>query len=240
MIVALLLGAAVGCSSKEGAPVTLMKATPTRPALDATVPDRIETATFALGCFWCPDAKFGVIPGVVHTRVGYTGGTLPNPTYRILGDHTEAVQVDFDPSKLTFEQLIDRVWKSHNPCGVRGKRQYMSAIFYATEEQRKIVEAGRDRVEAEQGKPVKTAILPLGTFHVAEDYHQKYELRCQGELIKEFTALYPDARDFMNSTAAARINGYLAGQGSPEQLNAEIDLLGLTEEGKQRLRIYVR
>src|SRR2546423_13793828 len=82
-IAALILGAAIGCSSKEGAPVTLMKASAARPALDGAAPDRVETATFALGCFWCPDAKFGVIPGVVRTRVGYTGGTLQDPSYRL-------------------------------------------------------------------------------------------------------------------------------------------------------------
>lgn len=239
-IAALILGAAIGCSSQEGAPVTLMKATPARPALDAAAPERVETATFALGCFWCPDGKFGVIPGVVRTRVGYAGGTQPDPTYRLLGDHTESIQVDYDPARLTYGQLIDVVWKAHNPCGVKGKRQYMSAIFYETEEQKRIIEMGKARIEEERGTPVKTAILPLTRFYVAEDHHQKYELRCTGDLFKEFAAMYPDARELMNSTAAARVNGYISGQGTPEQLKAEIDLLGLTEEGKQRLQIYVR
>ena len=245
LLAGLLLAAALGCSSKEGDRVTESK----RPALmaasippiDAAAPAKVETATFALGCFWCPDAQFGVLPGVVRTRVGYCGGTLKDPTYHELGDHTESVQVDYDPAKMTFVQLLDRIWESHNPCGVGGKsRQYMSAIFYHDEEQKKAVEASKGRVEEKLGQTVKTRILPLGKFYWAEDYHQKYELRCNEALIKEFTVIYPNARDLANSTAAARVNGYIAGKGSLEQLKLEIDQLGLSPEGKKQLQLFVR
>ena len=157
-----------------------------------------------------------------------------------MGDHSESIQVDFDPAKVSFEQIIDRVWASHNPCRTSWSTQYMSAIFYQSEEQKKTIEAAKARVEEKLGKPAKTAILPLTKFYIAEDYHQKYELRCTAELMKEFAAIYPDAKDFMNSTAAARVNAYLSGQGSVEQLKTEIDLLGLSTEGKEQLRKFVR
>jgi methionine-S-sulfoxide reductase len=171
--------------------------------------------------------------------VGYTGGTLKDPTYHNLGDHTESIQVDYDPAKTTFDQMLDLIWSCHNPCGSAWSRQYMSAIFTDGEAQKKAVLASKARLEAKLGKPVKTAILPLGNFYLAEDYHQKYELRSTADLIKEFKAIFPDDKDFHNSTAAARVNGYIAGRGTREQLQKELDLLGLSPEGKKRLQLYV-
>jgi methionine-S-sulfoxide reductase len=213
--------------------------TAARPSIDADAPARVETATFALGCFWCPDAQFGILPGVVRTRVGYAGGTTLNPTYRNIGDHTECVQIDYDPAILPFDQVLDRIWTGHNPCLGTGIRQYQYAIFFETEAQRKAIETSRDRVEEQLGKPVKTQILRLTTFTLAEDYHQKYELRCTEGLIEELRALYPDPKDFRDSTAAARVNGYIAGRGTRAQLDAEERRLGLSDEGLKRLRIYV-
>jgi methionine-S-sulfoxide reductase len=86
--------------------------------MDREIAVRMETASFALGCFWGPEARFGVINGVVHTRVGYAGGTTPHPRYRDLGDHSETVQVDFDPAVITYAELLDVFWKSHNPSRV--------------------------------------------------------------------------------------------------------------------------
>ena len=147
--------------------------------------------------------------------------------------------MDYDPSKLTFDQILDRIWVSHNPCSTAWSRQYMSAIFYDGDAQKKTILASKARMEEKLGRPVKTAILPLGKFYLAEDYHQKYELRCNAALMKEFAAIYPDAKDFVNSTAAARVNSYLGGSGTKEQLKAEIDLLGLSPEGRKQLRQYV-
>ena len=235
---ALLLAAALGCGAPERGPAPLMNA-PAIPALDAAAPARTETATFALGCFWCPDAQFGILPGVVRTRVGYAGGTTENPTYHDLGDHTECVQIDYDPATLSFDQVLERIWTAHNPCVRTEYKQYRNAIFYVDEAQRKAIEASKDRKEAELGKSIKTVILPLTRFTVAEDYHQKYELRCTEGLIEEFKAIYPDPKDLCNSTAAARVNGYIAGRGTREQFQAEADRLGLSPEGRKRLEIYV-
>ncbi len=237
-VASLFLAALMGCSPSETRTVTPPK-TASRPPIDADAPARVETATFAMGCFWCPDAQFGILPGIVRTRVGYAGGTTPNPTYRNIGDHTECVQIDYDPAVLTYDQVLDRIWAGHNPCLSTGIRQYQYAIFYETDAQQKAIEGSRDRMEEKLGKPVKTQILRLSGFTIAEDYHQKYELRCTEGLIEEFRALYPDAKDLRNSTAAARVNGYIAGRGSKAQLDAEERRLGLSDEGLKRLRIYV-
>lgn len=141
---------------------------------------------------------------------------------------------------MTYDQILDKIWACHNPCGGSWSRQYMSAIFYEGDEQKKAVLASKARLEEKLGKPVKTAILPLTKFYLAEDYHQKYELRCNADMTKEFAAIYPDAKDFVRSTAAARVNGYLAGRGSVEQLKKELDLLGLSADGKKKLQVFVR
>ena len=171
--------------------------------------------------------------------MGYCGGTLKDPTYHNLGDHSESIQVDYDPSKTTYDQILDLIWGCHNPCATSWSRQYMSAIFYEGEAQKKAILESKAKMEQKLGRPVKTAILPLTTFWLAEDYHQKYELRCTADLMKEFKVLFPNEKDFVNSTAAARVNSYIGGQGTAEQLKSEIDLLGLSDEGKKRLRAYV-
>ena len=175
----------------------------------------------------------------MRTRVGYTGGTLKDPTYHNLGDHTETIQIDFDPSKVAYAELLDIFWSCHNPCARAYSRQYISAIFTNGEEQRKLAEESKRKQEAARGK-IATEILPAGKFYVAEDYHQKYYLRGAEELMKEFQSFYPDPAAFRESTAAARVNGYVGGDGSPDRLKAEIDSLGLSVRGREALQRHVR
>lgn len=163
--------------------------------------------------------------------MGYAGGTLANPTYHNLGDHTESFQVDFDPSVISYEKLLDLFWESHNPCDKGYSRQYMSAVFAATEEQKRAATESKARLEKQLGMTVKTPILPLGTFTLAEDYHQKYYLR-SSPLMREFKSFYPDARAFTESTAAARANGFVAGDGDPDFVKSEVDKLGLSAESR--------
>jgi methionine-S-sulfoxide reductase len=176
------------------------------------------------------------MPGVVRTRVGYTGGKTASPTYYHVGDHTETLQIDYDPTRVTYQQLLDVFWATHNACAQPGSRQYMSAVFYHNEAQKKLALETRDRHAAKVGRAVTTAILPLGTFYVAEDYHQKYLLRQQTDLMREFQAMYPDGKRFLASTAAARVNGYLGGHGAQADLDREIGSLGLSPQGRQVLR----
>ena len=144
-----------------------------------------ETATFAGGCFWCIEEIFRQQPGVLKVVSGYTGGKTKNPTYRLVceGDtgHAEAVQIVFDPQKISYEKLLDIFWSAHDPTqlnrqGADVGTQYRSAIFTHSEAQ---VAAARASLEAENksghfAKLIVTEIVPAGPFYPAEDYHQEY------------------------------------------------------------------
>jgi peptide-methionine (S)-S-oxide reductase len=129
---------------------------------------------------------------------------------------------------------------SDNHCGNGGSRQYMSAIFYQNDEQKRLALKTKDAAAARTGRPITTPILPLDKFYLAEAYHQKHTLRGRRDLMREFRAMYPDDSDFINSTAAARVNGFLEGNGSPELLEKEIDSYGLSLQTAARLRELVQ
>jgi peptide-methionine (S)-S-oxide reductase len=145
------------------------------------------------------------------------------------------VQIDYDPAIIPFAELLEIFWATENACAAADSRQYMPAIFYQDDEQKRLALQSRDREAVKRRVPISTAIIPLTRFCVAEDYHQKYLLRLQDDLMCEFRAMYPDARDFMNSTAAARVNGYLGGHGSSATLRREIPALGLSPAAGQYL-----
>ncbi|MGB9587454.1 MAG: peptide-methionine (S)-S-oxide reductase MsrA [Armatimonadota bacterium] len=145
----------------------------------------MERATFAAGCFWGVEAAFRKVKGVVRTEVGYTGGITENPTYEDVctgkTGHAEAVQVEYDPSEVSYEELLDVFWSIHDPTtrnqqGVDIGSQYRSAIFYHTAEQRHLAVESKKRLQ-ESGKfdrPIVTEIVPASTFWRAEEYHQCY------------------------------------------------------------------
>jgi len=167
--------------------------------------------------------------------VGYSGGTTRNPTYYNLGDHSETVQIDYDPSRVSYRELLDIFWKSHNASSRSWSRQYRAAVFYHSEEQRKIAEETRDRLASDTGKRIATAIEPYSGFTIAEDYHQKHSLRLFPELLEELKAVYPDMKGFLNSTAVTRVNGYLGGYGTCDSLQKDIDDFGLSGGGMRKL-----
>lgn len=175
------------------------------------------------------------MPGVVRTRVGYAGGRTPNPTYSDIGDHTESIQIDYDPGTVSYGQLVSLFWGMHNPCAASGSRQYVSAIFYHNEAQKKVALATRAQEAVKRGRAVTTEIRPVDGFTVAEDYHQKHLLRQEPSLLGDFQEMYPDALGLMNSTAAARVNGYLGGHGTEAMLRADLPRLGLSPAGNKRL-----
>jgi len=177
---------------------------------------------------------------VVRTRVGYAGGTTRNPTYQNLGDHSESIEVVYDPSRISFENLLEIFWESHNPASRPWSRQYMAAIFYHDEGQKLLAERTRGREARKIGRAVHTGIFPASVFTPAEEYHQKFQLRRHPELMKGLRAAYPDPKDFVSSTAAARLNGYLGGHGTYAGLTAEIDGFGLPPEGRKTLLAIVR
>lgn len=177
--------------------------------------------------------------GVVRTRVGYAGGTKPNPTYYDLGDHSETVQVDYDPERVSFEQLLDVFWSSHNPSRRPWSRQYASIAFYQDEDQKRAILESKEGLERASGEGIYTEVKPLDHFYLAEGYHQKYFLRNTPEIMREFQAMYPDEADIVDSTAAARANGYLGGYGEVEVLRQELSSYGLSPQANQALLALV-
>ena len=142
-----------------------------------------ETVTFGAGCFWGVEYVFERVPGVVHTEVGYEGGHTENPTYREVCAHTtghaEVARVTFDPSVVSFEQLLEVFWAMHDPTQVNRQGpdvgdQYRSAIFTTSDEQLRTAEASRTRAQERMGRPIATQIAPSTVFYRAEDYHQRY------------------------------------------------------------------
>lgn len=161
--------------------------------------------------------------------MGYAGGRKGNPAYLSLGDHSEAIQIDYDPEKVSYEELLRVFWDGHDPKSQPWSRQYRNILFFHNEEQKELALKSRQRLEAKTGQKVTTEIVAFESFHQAEDYHQKHTLQRYPNLIEEFRAIYPAFEDFVNSTAVARINGYMAGYGSCESLKREIGGFGLSE-----------
>jgi peptide-methionine (S)-S-oxide reductase len=172
--------------------------------------------------------------------VGYAGGTTPDPTYRSIGDHTEVFQVDFDPERISYEELLEVFWTEHDPTARSYSTQYKATVLAATDEQFEQAERSRDALAARTNRSIQTEIRRLDRFYVAEDYHQKYALRGNKLLAADMQAHYPDEADFRESTAAARLNGYAYGLGSSLQLEREIESFGLTKASEERLREIVR
>ncbi len=148
-------------------------------------PSQLETATFASGCFWCAEAIFQAIEGVDKVVSGYSGGSVPNPTYKQVCSgttgHAEATQVTFDPKQVSYNELLDLFWRMHDPTtlnrqGADVGTQYRSAIFTHSPEQQAKATASRDALTAAnpEADPVVTEIIPASIFYPAEDYHQDY------------------------------------------------------------------
>jgi len=148
-------------------------------------PQDLEKATFAGGCFWCMQALFDKVKGVVSTIAGYTSGHKKNPTYEEVCSgktgHSEAIEILYDPSRVTYEQLLDIFWKNIEPTMLNRQfvdfgTQYRTTIFYHDEEQKRLAEVSKERLEksGEFYKPIVTEIQPASTFYKAEEYHQQY------------------------------------------------------------------
>lgn len=148
-------------------------------------PQDLEKATFAGGCFWCMQALFDKVKGVVSTVAGYTGGHKKNPTYEEVCSgktgHSEAIEILYDPSRVTYEQLLDIFWKNIEPTMLNRQfvdfgTQYRTTIFYHDEEQKRLAEVSKERLEKSGKfyKPIVTEIQPASTFYKAEEYHQQY------------------------------------------------------------------
>ena len=169
MAIGLLLVATVGVSADDPATATPEAGT--------------AVAIFAGGCFWCMEHPFDELVGVIATTSGYTGGNTPNPTYEQVSAggtaHAESVRVTYDPSKVSYEKLLDVYWRNIDPLAVDRQfcdegSQYRSTIFYTTREQQTLAEASKQKVQEEFDKPIATQIVAAGRFYPAEEYHQDY------------------------------------------------------------------
>ena len=143
----------------------------------------LQTATFAGGCFWCVESDFDQIPGVVKAVSGYTGGSLDNPNYKQVSaggtGHLEAVEITFDPSQVTYDDLLTAFWLSVDPTDAGGQfcdrgESYTTAVFVHGDEQRRLAEASKQTATRELGQEIVTPIKGATAFYLAEDYHQDY------------------------------------------------------------------
>ena len=172
--------------------------------------------------------------------MGYTGGTKDDPTYHALGDHSETVQLDYDPAVITYEELLTVFFKGHDATRRVGSRQYMSAVFHHDAEQERLAREAKAALERELGKTVYTETIPAATFYMAEDYHQKYWLQSSPEMVREFSRIYPDFKDIINSTAAARVNGIMGSHATLDGTMEELSSYGLSPEANKILAETVR
>ena len=172
--------------------------------------------------------------------MGYAGGSKPSPTYHALGDHTETLQIDFDPSVISYAELLALFWANHAPTRPAWKRQYRSMVMTHGDEQQRLALAAKSARELELGQELHTEILPSRAFHLAEDYHQKYYLRRVPALTQEFERMYPAVEGLVASTAAARVNGYLGGHGDRAARDRDLERLGLSAAGVEALLERVR
>ena len=178
----ILFGLTTSCNSQPTGDQTGDKA----PARDQTVNQimNTETATFGAGCFWCVEAVFQELNGVIKVESGYMGGSTPNPTYREVctgnTGHAEVTRITFDPKVISYDELLEVLWTTHDPTtlnrqGADAGTQYRSAIFYENDDQRQKAEKSKKEVAPQiWDKPIVTEIVASSTFYPAEDYHQDY------------------------------------------------------------------
>lgn len=160
---------------------------------DQTIPNNMKTeiATFGAGCFWCVEAVFQELKGVLKVESGFMGGTLPNPTYRDVctgnTGHAEVARITFDPTVITYEELLEVLWTTHDPTtmdrqGADAGTQYRSVIFYYNDEQKRKAEVSKAEVAPTiWDETIVTQIVPATTFYPAEDYHQNYYANNQNQ-----------------------------------------------------------
>ncbi|CAN6463638.1 unnamed protein product [Victoria cruziana] len=174
---------------------------------------RLRTALFALGSFWRSEAVFGCLPGVGRTAAGYAGGTKARPEFRSLGDHAEAVQVEYDPKIISFKQLLEVFWSSHDSRQVFGQgpdvgNQYRSIIFTNGTEEARLASVSKEKEQARsKSSVVTTTIMQLGEFYPAEFEHQKFELRRNPFLLQLIGGM---TEEIAASSFGAKLNSYAA------------------------------
>lgn len=199
-------------------------------ALVVPSPDQYQKAYFAMGCFWGSEALLASAPGVVATRVGFSGGTLPDPSYSAIGDHVETVEVLYDPTVTSYPELLRHFWRHHNSRAKPIFRQYASAIFCVEKAQIEVAKKEREAWQAQGEEEVLTAILPAGEFYPAAENHQKYYLQQDPVL---FSGL-PE-KDRLHTLLAAKLNAVSGRAGDRAALERTLEELGVDDNAQQNL-----
>ncbi len=168
---------------------------------------------------------------MIRTRVGYAGGTKVDPTYRQMGDHTETIEIDYDPSMTDLKELLDLFWMHHNAMktsSYRG-RQYMSLLLYRNELQKEKAYQLKQKWEKDLNGKIQTEISPYKAFYLAEDKHQKYYLKRFQKAYKTVMDCFPTHQEVIDSTLVARLNGFVREFGSLHDVRKDVETWGLSE-----------
>jgi methionine-S-sulfoxide reductase len=196
-------------------------------ALVVPTAEKYERAYFAMGCFWGSEALLASAPGVVATRVGFSGGTLPDPNYSAIGDHVETVEVLYDPAIISYSKLLQHFWHHHNSRAKPIFRQYASAVFCVEKEQLKLAKAEREAWQTVGEEKILTAILPATEFYAASEKHQKYYLQQDPVLLKSLPA-----KERLSTLLATKLNAVSGRAGSREDLEQALAEFGIDTESQ--------
>jgi peptide-methionine (S)-S-oxide reductase len=180
----------------------------------------LDTVTFGMACFWGPEARFGYLPGVVKTRVGYAGGKESQPTSKNTLDYTEALQIQYDSELLSLDRLLTQFFDQHNTTRAPRSIKYRSVLFYQNEEQKDIMNQKVEEMKRNYGV-IYTTVEPLEQFYEAVTRHQKYYLQRWKPVYKKWCQLYKGEDSLVESTLAARLNGLSKGCGTLEEIQRE-------------------
>jgi peptide-methionine (S)-S-oxide reductase len=196
-----------------------------------------ETILLGMGCFWSPEALFGHLPGVLRTRVGFAGGVHPSPTYRKLGDHTETVEIQYDPEIVPLESILTVFWSSHRPANINEYKgaQYKSLVLYRDESQHQVIQEMMKKLESSATGRPDTEVAPYTGFYPAEERHQKYYLKRYPHALEQLLTLYPQHDELVCSTLAARLNGIAKGFTNLSTVIEEIRTWDMASEEQMRL-----
>uniref|UniRef100_A0A8R1TKB9 peptide-methionine (S)-S-oxide reductase n=1 Tax=Onchocerca volvulus TaxID=6282 RepID=A0A8R1TKB9_ONCVO len=169
----------------------------------------LQKAYLGMQCFWGAESTFAKLDGVLATRVGYAGGTTQAPNYRNIGDHTEITEVQFDEKIISYDKILDYFWEHHDPT-IEYKKQYKSAILYVDDQQKETAKKSLKKLQVEKygNRKLDTYVQKLIRFYQAEDYHQKYWLRCQTAIFKKLNL---NNEEVVSSLLATKVNAFLAG-----------------------------
>jgi peptide-methionine (S)-S-oxide reductase len=179
------------------------------------------------------------LQGVLQTRVGFSGGTYEKPTYTNSRDHSETVELLYDPSSISYRELCREFFHAHNPAWTGVLKQYANALFYTTGQERRIAEQESERRGSKDGTVMRTPLREFDRFHPASASHQKHHLRTHRELMSAFRSVFPDDTAFTASTAAMRVNSAIAGFSETALIRQELPEYGLSESAAERVQLLV-